>query len=78
VQTINPLHDPLCPLNACFDYSVGDGRAVWHTEEVIRPLQLNSLPGFTPRALAGAMMLTLELSRTHCEMSPSKSHNKTF
>jgi len=28
--------------------------------------QLNSLPGFTPRALAGAMM------------PPSKSHNKTF
>jgi len=36
MYAINPLHDPLCPLNAGFNDSVGNRRAVGHPEEVIR------------------------------------------
>ena len=29
MQAVDPLHDPPCPLNARFNYSVGDWRTVW-------------------------------------------------
>ena len=41
MQAVDPLHDSLRPLNARFDNSVCDGRAVRHAEKVIRPLHVH-------------------------------------
>ena len=41
MYAINPLHDPLCPLNTCLDDAVGDRRAVGHSEKIIRSLHVH-------------------------------------
>jgi hypothetical protein len=41
MQAINPLQDSLRPLSTCFNYAVGDWRAVWHSEEIIRSLHMH-------------------------------------
>jgi len=35
MQTVDSLHHPLCPLNACFDDAVSNRAAVWHSEKII-------------------------------------------
>ena len=41
MQAINPLHDPLGPLNARFNDAVGDRRAVRHSEKIICSLHVH-------------------------------------
>ena len=41
MQAVNPLHDPLCPLNTCLNDPVGDGAAVWHSEQIICSLHVH-------------------------------------
>jgi len=41
MQAINPLHDPFCPLNTRLNYSVGDRRPVWHSEQIICSLHVH-------------------------------------
>ncbi len=42
MQVVNPLHDPLCPLNTRLNDAVGDWGAVRHSEKVIRSLHVHS------------------------------------
>ena len=41
MQTINPLHDPLCPLNTGLNDAVGDRRSVRHSEKIICSLHVH-------------------------------------
>ena len=41
MQTINPIHDPLSPLNTRLDQLVRDRRAVRHPEKVIGSLHVH-------------------------------------
>ena len=45
MQTINPIHDPLSPLNTCLDHAVGNWRPIRHSEQVIRPLHVHGAEG---------------------------------
>ena len=57
MQTVNPLHDSFCALNARFNNAIRDRRAAQHFKQVIRSLHMHCAQDSRPLARSRACAL---------------------